>query len=175
MAQQRTASASLRSAPPLTRAPERTGERGTERLTERRLERPDNRRLTDDGRFSIDLNKVPPGYVMEFKRHEIMGMVDKRNQVLVRTYHWEPVPHSMQPHFFGHLCKNEDEHVIVDGQGLYMRPEYLNTEAREENRRDTDYVLVQQMKSLSGQSKEQVGPGNSYFKKQSIPVPQTIE
>jgi hypothetical protein len=173
-------SASLRSAVPYAanaanRQPERAQERGTERTEERRLERPDNRRMTDDGRFSIDLNRVPPGYVMEFKRHEIMGMKDNRNKVLVEKYHWKPVPHSVQPHFYGSFCKNEDEQVVVDGMGLYMRPAYLNEEARAEHRADTDYVLGQQMKALRGESAEQVGPGNSYFKKQSIPVPQAVE
>lgn len=157
------------------RIPERIGERGTERTETRRLTRPDNSNLTDDGRYAIDLNRVPPGYVMEFKRHTIMGMEDKRNQVLVRQYHWEPVSHKMQPHILGHLCANEDEHIIVDGNGLYMRPEYLNEEADAEHRHNTDYVLGQQMQSLRLQSKEQVGPGRTFIKKQTVAVAQPVE
>lgn len=172
--------ASLHTAQPISvrsaeRAPERSQERGTERLQERRLERPDNRRMTDDGRFSIDMNAVPHGYVMEWKRHSIMGMQDKRNQVLIRNFHWAEVPHSMQPHILGHLCKNQDEHIIVDGQGLYMRPKYLNDEAMAETKSETDYVLSQQLQSLRLTSKDQVGERFTKIKKQTVAVPQSIE
>lgn len=170
--------ASLHTAQPIAPEPrtfERTAERATDRHQERRLERPDNRNLTDDGRFSIDLNAVPQGYVMEFKRHKIMGMEDKRNQVLVRQFHWEPVPHSMQPHILGHLCKNDDEHVVVDDMGLYIRPKYLNRDADAEHKRDTDHVLSQQLQSLRMESKDQVGAGNTYIKKQTVAVAQPVE
>lgn len=156
------------------RIPQRVHERATERTEERRLQRPDNRRLTDDGRFSIDLNAVPPGYVMEWKRHSVMGMEDKRNQVTVRNYHWQPVPHKIQPHIYGHLCKNEDEHIIIDGLGLYMRPSYLNDEARAEHKADTDYQLGQQIKSLKGESASQVGAANTFIKK-SVVASQPID
>lgn len=172
--------ASLHSAQPISargaqRAPERVSERGTERHEERRLTRPDARRLTDDGRFSIDLNAVPPGMVMEWKRHEVMGMQDKQNQVRVRNFHWQPVTHKIQPHILGHLCNNDDEHILVDGMGLYMRPRYLNEEAEAEHRHETDYVLGQQMQSLRMQSKEQIGPERTFIKKQTVSVAQPIE
>lgn len=157
------------------RAPMRHVERGSDRSQERKLERPDDRRLTDDGRFSIDMNKVPRGYVMEFKRHSIMGMQDTRNQVLVRRYHWQPVPHSMQPHFYGHLNTDPDKQVVVDGMGLYMRPRYLNDEAMAETRYDTDHQLSQQLQSLRLSSKDQVGDKNTYIKKQTVAVPQPVE
>lgn len=154
-----------------TRAPER----GTERHDERRLSRPSNRNMTDDGRFSLDMSRVPPGYVMEFKRHEVMGMRDRRNQVMIREYHWEPVPHKMQPQFLGHLCNNDDEHIVVDGLGLYMRPEYLNEEAAAEGRSETDYQLQQQLQSLRLSSKEQVGNMRTFVKKQTVQVQQPVE
>lgn len=160
---------------PAPRTTARAPERSTDRVQERRLERPDNRRLTDDGRFSIDLNAVPPGYVMEFKRHTIMGMEDKRNQVLIRNYHWTPVLHKDQPHILGHLFKNEDEHIMVDGQGLYMRPKYLNEEANAETKSETDYQLSQQLQSLRLSSKEQVGERFTKIKKQTVAVSQAIE
>lgn len=153
------------------RVPERSMERASERQMERRLERPDNRRLTDDGRFSIDLNAVPPGYVCEWKRHTVMGMEDKRNQVLIQNYHWSPVLHKEQPQILGHLCKNQDEHIIVDGMGLYMRPEYLNKEAMQETESETAYQLSQQMKSLRMNSAEQVGAANTFIKKQTVAQP----
>lgn len=158
-----------------SRQPARTLERSTERTTERRLERPDNRRLTDDGRFSIDLNAVPPGMVMEWKRHSIMGMPDKRNQVTIAAYHWKPVTHSMQPHILGHLCSNEDEHILVDGMALYVRPKYLNDDAHEEQKHDTNNQLDQQLQSLRLQSKDQVGERNTYIKKQTVAVTQPVE
>lgn len=165
------ARASLHSA----RTPERTLERSTERHDERRLQRPNAGHITDDGRFSIDLDLVPPNYAMEWKRHTIMGQEDKQNQVRVRQYHWQPVPHKMQPHILGHLCQNDDEHIIVDGMGLYMRPAYLNDEARVEEQSKTDYVLAQQLQSLRMSSKEQVGSERTYIKKQTVAVAQPIE
>lgn len=156
-------------------AQDRPNTRGTERVRAKRLERPATRRMTDDGRFSIDMAAVPPGFVMEWKRHSIMGMEDKRNQVVIRSYHWEPVPHHMQPHILGHLCKNDDEHIMVDGQGLYMRPKYLNEEANAESRADTDYQLGQQLESLRMSSKDQVGQKHTYVKKSTVAVPQPVE
>lgn len=157
------------------RVPERVAERGTERRDERRLERPDNRRLTDDGRFSIDLNAVPPGFVMEWKRHQIMGMNDKQNQVRIRQFYWEPVTHKMQPQILGHLCNNNDEHVMIDGMGLYMRPEYLNEEARAEDRAATDHVLGEQLQSLRLSSAQQVGSARTFIKKQTVGISQPVE
>lgn len=157
------------------RIPERVSERATTRVEERRLSRPDTRNLTDDGRFSIDLAAVPEGYVMEWKRHTVMGMEDKQNQVRIRQFHWMPVTHSMQPHILGHLCKNDDEHIMVDGQGLYMRPIYLNQEAEAEHRADTDYVLGQQLQSLRMSSKDQVGAARTFIKKSVTAVPQLVE
>lgn len=157
------------------RAPERLQARNSDRPSERRLERPANRNVTDDGRFSIDLNAVPPGFVMEWKRHQVMGMEDKQNQVRVRQFHWEPVTHKMQPQILGHLCTNEDQHIMVDGMGLYMRPVYLNDDAMAEARNDTDYQLSQQIASLRMSSADQVGKGNTFIKKSTVAVPQPIE
>ena len=81
----------------------------------------------------------------------------------------------MQPHILGHLCQNEDEHIIVDGQGLYMRPRYLNDDANKEQRAETDYMLSQQLQSLRLQSKDQVGERNTYIKKQTVAVAQPVE
>lgn len=157
------------------REPTRSIARETARHDERRLERPNNRRMSDDGRFSIDFNGVPDGWVMEWKRHSIMAMTDRRNQVLVRQYHWEPVPHKMQPQIYGHTCKNDDEHIVVDGQGLYMRPAYLNEDAMAESKGDTDYMLQQQLQSLRMSSKDQVGDRNTYIRKQTVAVSQPVE
>jgi hypothetical protein len=104
-----------------------------------------------------------------------MGMPDKRNQVIIRQYHWEPVPHHMQPHIYGHLCENAEEHIIVDGMGLYMRPKYLNKEAEAEGKYDTDHQLSQQLQSLRLASKDQVGDKNTYIKKQTVAVAQPVE
>lgn len=159
------------------RTPERAiaADRSTDRVPERRLERPSNRRKTDDGRFAIDLNAVPPNTVMEWKRHEIMGLRDKQNQVLVASYHWKPVPHHMQPQILGHLCKNQDEHIIVDGLGLYMRPRYLNDEAMAEAEADADYQLSQQIQSLKISSRDQVGDKFTKIRKQTVAVSQPVE
>jgi hypothetical protein len=177
----RTLSASLSTAQPVDRESTRsqtrqTADRRSDRQEEKRLTRPNNRSMTDDGRFSIDLARVPPGFVMEFKRHEIMGMRDVRNQVTVRTYHWEPVTHKMQPQFYGHLCEDPEKQVVVDGLGLYMRPKYLNDDAMRETEQDTHRQLHSQLNSLRMSSKGQVGQMNTYIKKTGVvPVPQTVE
>lgn len=158
------------------RAPERLQTaRPSDRTNERRLQRPANQNLTDDGRFSIDKSLVPDGYVMEFKRHSVMGMEDKRNQVLLRKYHWEPVTHKMQPQILGHLCTDDEKHIEVDGLYLYMRPKYLNDDANAETKADTDYQLSQQMQSLRMSSKQQVGAANTYIRKTTVAAPQAIE
>lgn len=176
----RTASASrapqsLSGEPIPERLTAHTAERASTRTVERRLERPDNRRLTDDGRYSLDMNAVPPGYVMEFKRHSIMGKEDIRNKVLIRQYHWEPVPHRMQPHIYGHTCTDPEQHIEVDGQGLYMRPKYLNDEANAETTWDTNHQLDQQLQSLKMSSKDQVTDRNTYIKKSVVQAPQAVE
>ena len=156
-------------------APERLAERTTERREERRLERPGSGVLTNDGRFSLDESLIPPGFKMEWKRHTLMGQNDRRNQVIVRQFHWQPVPHKMQPHIYGHTCTNDEEHVIVDGLGLYMRPDYLCEEAEAENLRETDYVTNQQLQSLRLSSKEQVGDRYTKIKKTTVAVPQSVD
>lgn len=156
------------------RAPNRVSGRGGTDRKEKRLERPSRARLTEDGKFSIDKDRVPPGYVMEFKRHNLLGQNDRHNQVIVVQNHWQPVTHKMQPHFYGHTCTNEDEHVIVDGLGLYMRPAYLNEDAAREHYEDTVYQTDQQLQSLRLQSRDQVGAKNTYIKRQKI-QPQVID
>jgi hypothetical protein len=158
------------------RAPERLqAVRPSDRTNERRLQRPASQSLTDDGRFSLDKSLIPAGYVMEFKRHTVMGMEDKRNQVLLRKYFWEPVTHKMQPHILGHLCTDDEQHIIVDGLALYMRAKYLNDDANAETKSETDYQLNQQMQSLRMSSKQQVGAANTYIRKTTVAAPQAVE
>lgn len=177
----RSLAGSLSAAQPVDRAPARTESRAADRpparSPEKRLTRPNRRNMTDDGRFSIDKSRVPPGMVMEFKRHSIMGMKDVRNMATVHEYHWEPVTHEMQPHFAlnAGLAK-PNEQVMVDGLGLYMRPKYLNEEAQAETQADTNYQLKQQLNSLRMASKDQVGAMNTFIKKTgAVAVPQTVE
>lgn len=153
---------------------DRTPDRISERTEDRRLQRPGTGRLTDDSRFAIDLHKVPPGYKMEWKRHTLVGMVDRRNMSVVAQYHWKPVPHKMQPHIYGITAKDEGEHIIVDGLGLYMRPSYLNDDADAETRNETDYQLNQQMQALRLSSKEQVGERYTKIKRETVGV-QAVE
>lgn len=153
----------------------REAERITERRDDRHLERPSNSYLSADGKFSLDLSRIPPGYTMEFKRHKVFGAEDKHNQVEVRRFHWEPVPHKMQPHFLGHLAKDENEHIIIGDLGLYMRPTYLCEEAAKEATDITDYQLNQQLQSLRLSSKDQVGEKNTRITKKTIAVPQPVE
>jgi hypothetical protein len=157
------------------RTAEREMERGTERVEERRLERPTRGNLSDDSRFAVDLSRVPRGFVMEWKRHELMGARDRRNQTVVRQYHWEPVPHKLQPHVYGHTCTNADEHIIVDGLGLYMRPAYLNEDAERETAENTAYNLNQQLASLRLSSKAQVGEQRTKIKREIVAVNGTAE
>lgn len=153
------------------RQPARTPQRGTERTEARRLERPHRGVFTQDGRFSLDKTRIPKGYVMEFKRHTLMGQNDRRNQAVIGAYHWSPVPHKFQPHFYGLTCKNDDEHIIVDGLGLYMRPRYLNEEARAEDIQETDHVTHQQINSLRMSSREQVGAERTKIQRTVAAIP----
>lgn len=153
----------------------RTTDRTTVRQEGRRLERPSRSAASGDGSlFSIDKGLVPPGYVMEWKRHEVMGFSDRHNQVVIQQNHWTPVPHKMQPQKLGHLCKDPEEHIIVGGEGLYMRPTYLNEDAAAEQREETDYTLNQQLQALKLSSKDQVGERFTKIKRATL-APQTVE
>lgn len=149
---------------------ERSPERVSERTEERRLQRPGTGRLTDDSRFALDRDGIPSGMVMEWKRHSLVGQMDRRNMAVVQQYHWKPVPHKMQKHIYGSTAKDENEHIVVDGLGLYMRPAYLNADAQEETRNETDYQLNQQMQSLRLSSKEQVGDRYTKIKREVVGV-----
>lgn len=161
--------------PQMSRQPDRSPQRPSDRAPERmpeRLTRPNV--LAGDDRFAIDLTKVPRGHRMEWKRMTLFGLQDKRNQVTLARYHWRPVPHEMQPHILGQFGK-EGEHIIVDGLGLFMRPEYLCDEASEEQQHLTAYQLNQQLLSLRGQSVREVGEANTKLKRDFIAPPQTVE
>jgi hypothetical protein len=94
---------------------------------------------------------------------------------VVLANHWEPVPHKLQPHFFGATAKSDDEHIVIDGQGLYMRPTYLNEDAELEQQENTLYQLNQQMQSLRLQSKEQVGEARTRITRTVAAMPQAVE
>lgn len=153
---------------------ERSPDRVSERVDDRRLQRPGAGRLTDDSRFALDRDRIPKGMAMEWKRHTLVGQVDRRNMAVVQQYHWAPVPHKLQPHIFGITARDENEHIVVDGLGLYMRPSYLNEDAREETRNETDYQLNQQLQSLRLSSKEQVGERYTKIKREVVGV-QAVE
>lgn len=148
--------------------------RVSDRQETRKLERPSRSAITSDGRLSLDLNRVPPGMVMEWKRHSCMGQEDAYNQVIVRQNHWTPVPHHLQPHIYGHLCKDGEKHIIVGGLGLYMRPLYLNEDAVAEQQEATADVLGNQLQALRLSSREQVGDRFTRIKKSSVAV-QAVE
>ena len=155
----------------LSRTASRVAERSSDREGERRLQRPTNVNMTADGAFSLDKSRIPQGWVMEWKRHTVLGAEDKRNQVLVRQFHWQPVPHKLQPHIYGHMCDEEDRHIVVGGLGLYMRPAYLNDDAEREQMATTNDVLASQLRQLRTDSKAQVGAANTYVKRQTVSVP----
>lgn len=152
----------------------RTSERTLDRQETRRLERPSRARISEDGPLSLDFNRVPKGFVMEWKRHSCFGKEDTHNQVIVRQNHWTPVPHKIQPHIYGHLCEDPERHILVNGLGLYMRPAYLNEDAYREQQETTDDVLGSQIRALSLQSQEQVGKQRTRIKK-SIVAGQPVE
>lgn len=153
---------------------ERSRERKSDRGEERRLERPQQGVLTQDGQFAIDPSRVPPGMTFNWKRFELLGMQDKRNQVTVAQYHWQPVPHKMQPHILGHLCDDPESMIEVGGLVLMMRPTYLCDEAELEASRNTAYMTEQQLQSLKLSSREQVGDRFTKIKK-TVVTPQTVD
>lgn len=153
---------------------DRGHDRVSDRTEDRRLQRPGTGRLTDDSRFALDRDRIPPGYVMEWKRHTLVGQIDRRNMAVVQQYHWKPVPHKAQPHIYGITAKDEAEHIVVDGLGLYMRPSYLNDDAQAETRNETDYQLNQQLQALRLSSKDQVGERYTKIKREVVGV-QAVE
>lgn len=142
-------------------ATEQPAKRQSERAEARKLIRPSRAPLSDDGRFAIDFSRVPQGFTMEWKRETLFGLRDRRNLTTILANHWEPVPHKMQPHVYGKTATGDDEHVKVDGLGLYMRPTYLCDDAHLEDNETAAYQTNQQLQSLRLQSREQLGPGGA--------------
>lgn len=147
------------------RKQERARDRVSERHEEKRLERPNFGRLSDDGRFAVDLDRKPRDMTYNWKRMQLFGQNDKRNQVLASQYHWQAVPHKDQPHILGHLETDENAPIVVDGLMLCQRPTYLCDEAEREQVQETDYVTNAQLQSLRLTSKEQVGDRYTKIKK----------
>lgn len=139
-----------------------------ERQPERRLERPSNAQR--DNRFDIDHRLVPKGMAVEWKRVALLGQEDRRNQVVSNQFHWKPVPHSEQPQILGFLGESKPQQpIVVDGLMLMQRPAYLTEEAHNEREDSANYLIAQQLQSLRGRSKAEVGEKNTTFKRQYIP------
>lgn len=155
------------------RTAERIAARTTDREPEKRLERPNAAHLSgDDILPKVDPMRVPKGYVMEWKRQSVLGAQDRRNMVQVARFHWQPVPHKMQPHMLGQFGK-DDEPIQIGGQILMMRPAYLSDEARQEHSAETQDVLRSQLQQIQD-SKKELGPGfsqHAYMKTQRVQVP----
>lgn len=139
------------------RSADRVRERVSERNEEKRLKRPNMGRLSDDGRFAVDLDRKPRDVTYNWKRMQLFGQNDKRNQVLISQFHWAPVPHKDQPHILGHLETDENAPIIIDGLMLCQRPTYLCDDAEREQLQETDYVTNAQLQALKLTSKDQVG------------------
>ncbi len=148
----------------------RASERTVERDEERQLERPQASHMSSESLLPpINPGRVPAGYVMEWKRRSVLGAHDKRNMVQVARYHWTPVPHEMQPHMLGQFGHDGDE-IEIGGQVLMMRPAYLNDDANQENRAETQNVLASQLQQIRD-SQEAVGAKHAYMKSQRVQVP----
>lgn len=146
---------------------QRMDDRQEDRQPER-LVRPGNVATMD--KFAIDKRRLPKGYVAEWKRVSLFGLQDRENQVMNHQFHWKPVPHEQQPHVLGHTGKT-GEPIVKGGLMLMMRPEYLKEEAIEERHHQTQYQVSQQLKSLRGSSKEQVGDRFTKFKREFVSQP----
>lgn len=146
----------------------RTPERTTERATER-LHRPSDLSMSDPR--ALDETLIPRGVTMEWKRTALVGMADKRNQVISYRNHWKPVPHSMQPHFLGHLESDPNAPIIIEGLQLMMRPTYLVDDANKEYSDNTTYQLAQQLEGLRSNSIAHVGPKGTQIKRSFVAPP----
>lgn len=137
---------------------------------EERLTRPSRNGHQDQGPLTIDKSRIPPGFVMEWKRHSIFGKEDRHNRVVAEQNHWKIVPHKLMPNVLGSFGDTDPEQpIIVKDLGLYMRPKYLNEDAMEELREETAYTLDQQIKSLRVNSEEQVGKRFTKIKQTMVP------
>jgi len=95
------------------------------------------RRVTNsEDKFFIGQEDIPEGWSYQWIALTVDGEEQRRTVANFVMGGWEPVGMDRYPGRYGpsHDSKNKlnTEHIIVDGLGLYERPEELTKEAREE-------------------------------------------
>jgi hypothetical protein len=89
------------------------------------------RRHTNVGdKFHIDKSDIPDGMSYQWIAMTIMGAEQRNTVAGFQQNGWEPVDMSRYPGRYSHL--KATGHIVIDGLGLYERPEELTQEARDE-------------------------------------------
>lgn len=114
----------------------------TDQRAPQRLERPvSNGRFPD--KFWYDETKRPPGQAYQWIPVTILGEQNRQHVIEMARYHWTPVPANRHPEITG----NDDggKSIVIGGQMLVERPQYLNDESRAEERRAATSQVESQM------------------------------
>lgn len=105
------------------------------------------RKKSDDvDEFYVDPAEIPDGFVVEWKRFQIVGKPDARNMMELEKDGWEPA----QPKDFPSLIsKNHKEPTITHKDLILMiRPKELTQEALDEERQKATKVVKDKMVEL---------------------------
>jgi hypothetical protein len=130
-------------------------------------------------KYHIPKNKIPAGMVAEWKALTVKGMSNRDHLIEVYRAGWQPARAEQFPEFSGFGINFGDrtlqigispegaaiylenvkagDPIVLDGQILMLRPEELNEEAHDENKRRAVDDVAQQIARLSGRSREQIG------------------
>jgi hypothetical protein len=85
-------------------------------------------------KYYVDPKLIPDGYVVEWKRHEILGKPDKDNVIAMSHGQWKPYPASFYAELGGVVPYKTDSDIIDDGNGnvLMIRPLRFQEQAKNE-------------------------------------------
>ena len=124
-------------------APQIQPQRAAQR-TPQRLERPvSNGRFPD--KFWYDETKRPAGQAYQWIPVTILGQDNRQHVIEMNRYHWQPVPADRHPEITG---EGGGKTIVIGGQMLMERPQYLSDESREEERRAAENQVNSQMERL---------------------------
>lgn len=110
-----------------------------------RLVRPPSDERSPD-KFWYDPKNKPPDMAYQWIATSVMGQEQKQHMVEMSRYHWTPVPASRHPEIMG--SSGGDKPIIIGGQMLCERPQYLNDESRAEEEQRAKGQVNSQMVRL---------------------------
>jgi len=93
---------------------------------------PIRRMKTGSDKYHISPEEWPPGYVLEWKRHTILGQEDPTYEAELYQRGWRPVPADRYPGRWG--SRDAKGSIIVGGQMLMELPIQFYEEAKADER-----------------------------------------